>query len=376
MSAVPDLALTPPMGFNTWNHFGGNIHETLIEEIMDVLVESGLANLGYRYLNIDDGWMAPERDAQHRLVPDPKRFPRGIARLADQAHALGLKLGIYSCCGTKTCMGLPGSYGFETLDAETFAEWGIDFLKQDWCHVPFDDFPGKSHREVAEVLYGRISDAMEKTGRGMVLSMCNWGDGEPWLWARGIAHMWRTTPDIADSFRGENIPQGTWSVLRIFEHNRTLNAYAGPGGWNDPDMLEVGNGGLTPTQARSHFALWCLMAAPLLLGHDLRTMTDDTRNIIANRALIAIDQDPLGVQAAVDVQAGLYYLVKPLAGGATAIGVFNATLEPQEAVMDWERMAGRAVRWRTDVWSERTEAITGSSRVSVAPDETLVWRVW
>jgi alpha-galactosidase len=231
-----------------------HIDERLVLETIEALDQSGLKAAGYRYVNIDDGWMAPERDARGRLAPDPERFGGGIRRLADAAHAAGFKLGIYSDCGTKTCGGLPASYGHERVDAETFAEWGVDYLKHDWCNVPLEEFPGKTEGEVAEILYTRMSEALVATGRPIVLSMCNWGHGWPWEWARGLAHLWRTTPDITDLYRG------TWKyslgMVDIYHRNVPLADFAGPGGFNDPDMLEVGNGKMTDTEYRSHFALW------------------------------------------------------------------------------------------------------------------------
>ena len=261
MSIDLSLLPTPPMGFNTWNHFHMDITEQLVVETIEAFVAEGLRDAGYRYVNIDDGWMAPARDRRGRLTPDPARFPGGIRRLSDLAHQQGLKLGLYTDCGTRTCGGLPASYGHDQVDAEVFADWGIDYLKHDWCHVPFEDFPGLGEAQVAETLYGRMSDAIVKTGHPIVLSMCNWGHGHPWEWARGMAHLWRTTPDIADAFSGFT-PDGVMSVCEIFHRNIVLADFAGPGGFNDPDMLEVGNGGLSAVEEEAHFALWCLMAAP------------------------------------------------------------------------------------------------------------------
>ncbi len=363
------LAPTPPMGFNTWNRFGMDISEALIDETMDALVSTGLAELGYVHLNIDDGWMAPERSAAGALVPDPQRFPGGIKRLADRAHGMGLKLGLYSDCGRKTCGGLPASYGHERQDADTFARWGIDYLKHDWCHVPFEDFPGASEREVAQILYGRMSDALVATGRPVVLSMCSWGHGEPWEWARGVGHLWRTTPDIMDTYH-RDAHRGTQDMLAIFERNVVLDPFAGPGGFNDPDMLEVGNGGMTAVEYRTHFALWCMMAAPLLLGCDLRGVSAETLAIVGNRQLIAINQDPLGQQARrVWQEGGVHVLAKPLADGGQAVAVFNQTdgakdTAPQEHVS----AAGPAI----DVWTGARERV---GPVHLEPHQAKVWRV-
>lgn len=362
------------MGFNTWNRFGMHIDETLIERTMDALVETGLRDLGYVYVNIDDGWMAPERDAAGRLAPDPDRFPHGILRLAERAHALGLKLGIYSDCGVRTCGGLPASYGHERQDAETFASWEVDYLKQDWCNVPLEEFPGKTEREVAQILYGRISDALVAQHRPVVLSMCNWGHGEPWEWARGVGHLWRTTGDIEDVYRRTDERRGG-DLVGIFSRNVGLDAYGGPGGWNDPDMLEVGNGGMTDVEYRTHFALWCLMAAPLLIGTDLTALSLATRQILTNRHLIAVNQDALGRQARrVRHDGVLSLLVKPLAAGDAAVGLFNEGDEPCTTSVNWDALglSGDA----QDLWTGERRHVSGTEdHIQLAPHETKVWRV-
>jgi alpha-galactosidase len=372
------LAPTPPMGFNTWNRFGLDIHEGLLRETMEALVETGLRDLGYRYLNIDDGWMAPERDRRGRLAPDPRKFRGGIARLAEEAHRLGFKLGLYSDCGVKTCGGLPASYGHEREDAETFVSWGIDYLKQDWCHVPFEDFPERSEAEVAEILYTRISDALGRTGHPVVLSLCNWGHGYPWEWARGLAHLWRTTGDISDRFVAPG-PGFVGDVVSIFHRNVVLADFAGPGGFNDPDMLEVGNGGMSDMEYRSHFALWCLMAAPLLIGTDVRAMSPETRAILGNADLLDIDQDPLGRPARLVASAhGVHTLVKPLADGGVAVGLFNERDGAAAARVDWDRLAGtdgQVSLQLHDVWSGTDRTARGFETVEVPPHATLVWRV-
>ena len=371
----PGLAPTPPMGFNTWNHFGLKIDENLLAETIVALREQGLAELGYVNVNIDDGWMAPER-VTGRLQPDPQRFPGGIRRIADIAHAAGLRLGIYSDCGRRTCGGLPASYGYETEDARTFAEWEVDLLKYDWCHVPWEDFPGRSHAEVAQILYTRMAEAIAATGRPILLSMCNWGDGEPWRWARGLAHMWRTTDDIVDAYRREG---AGWrgDLLSIFRCNVALAEYAGPGGWNDPDMLEIGNGGMTTVEYETQFSLWCLMAAPLLIGTDVRTMTEDTRRILTNRELIAVDQDRLGRQARlVQSENGVHLLVKPLDRGDLAVGLFNEGDASASFRMDWDGLAGRGsgalIR---DLWTGEVRSACDQEEWSVLPHETKVWRL-
>jgi alpha-galactosidase len=274
-----DLALTPPMGWNSYNHFNCNISETLIRETADAMVESGMQAVGYEYVVIDDCWMAAERNPDGSLAPDPSKFPNGVQALAEYVHGKGLKLGIYLDRGTKTCGGFPGSYGYEVEDANTIASWGIDYLKYDNCS------PATGSSLVTD--YTNMSNALKATGRPIVFSMCSWGFPGSWVAGGKIAHLWRTTSDIKD----------TWeSILSIMDANSVSAAFAGPGAWNDPDMLEVGNGGMTDTEYRSHFTMWALMAAPLMAGNDLRNMTPETVAILTAPEVIAVNQDPLGHQ--------------------------------------------------------------------------------
>ena len=261
------LALTPPMGFNNWNATGCAISEQLITDTADIFVSSGLKDAGYRYVNIDDCWAAPERDPRTgRLTAHPERFPHGIAWLADYVHTRGLKLGIYTSAGTQTCARtMPGGLDHEEIDAQTFADWGVDYLKYDNCN--------NAGRPAIE-RYTKMRDALGKTGRPIVFSICEWGQNKPWEWAGDVGNLWRTTGDINDSWP---------SVVSILKQNAPLAAAAGPGHWNDPDMLEVGNGGMTDTEYRSHFSLWAMMAAPLLIGSDLRKATPETLRILTNR---------------------------------------------------------------------------------------------
>jgi len=272
-----DLALTPPMGWNSWNNFGCNVSESMIKAQADAMVSSGMKDAGYQYIVIDDCWQT-SRDANGYIIADPVRFPSGIKALADYVHGKGLKFGLYSCAGTMTCAGRPGSKGYESKDAEKYAEWGVDYLKYDWCYTS-----GQNSRQS----YQLMRDALEAAGRPIVFSICEWGSTQPWLWAQGIGHLWRTTGDI----------QANWaSVTNLLDLQVGLEKYAGPGGWNDPDMLEIGNGNMTQTEYRAHFSLWCLLAAPLIAGNDLRSMNADVIEILTNREVIAVDQDSLGVQ--------------------------------------------------------------------------------
>ncbi|GAA4970949.1 NPCBM/NEW2 domain-containing protein [Nonomuraea thailandensis] len=360
----PPLAATPPMGFNNWNAFGCDVNETLIKETADVLVSSGLKDAGYQYVNIDDCWSLRERGPDGRLVPDPAKFPSGIEGVADYVHSKGLKLGIYGDAGTKTCAGYPGSLGHEELDAQTWADWGVDYLKYDNCNNQSD---GSQEDYVRR--YTAMRQALDRTGRTIVYSICEWGTSQPWTWAKGIGHLWRTTGDISDN----------WASLRsIIRQNAPLAPYAGPGHWNDPDMLEIGNGGMTATEYRTHMSMWAMMAAPLIIGTDLRTASAETMAILGNRELIAIDQDRLGVQGAVvSDENGLMVLDKPLAGGDRAIALYNSTdTLATVGVATGETGLRRAGAYRlTDVWTGATTQVRSTISAGVPAHGTVVYRV-
>lgn len=337
-----DLAPTPPMGWNTWNTFHCHIDEELVLEMANALVTSGMADAGYEYVVIDDCWQV-DRDADGHIVADPERFPSGIAALADSIHALGLKFGIYSDAGFRTCQGRPGSFGYEATDAATYAAWGVDYLKYDWC----------AHRlKRARRVYPRMAAALAAQERDIVFSVCNWGWGDPWEWAPDIAHLWRTTWDIEASFAG-SIRAIHLNVLQILDRNEKLARFAGPGAWNDPDMLEVGNGDLTTAQNRAHFSLWCMMAAPLMAGNDLRTMPDSVRDVLTHPEVIAIDQDPLGVQGfRVGRDGPVEIWLKPLSNGDKAVCFFNRSGQPTEISIDFSgRFLLRADYFIRDVWA-------------------------
>ncbi len=323
-----NLAQTPQMGWSSWNKFQGNINEDIIKGIADAMVSSGLRDAGYTYINIDDCWHG-QRDADGFIQPDPKRFPSGMKALADYVHARGLKLGIYSDAGTETCAGRPGSLGHEYQDALQYARWEVDYLKYDWCNTTNVNPRGA---------YQLISDALCAAGRPIFLSMCEWGDNQPWRWARDIGHSWRIGPDIWCSFDSTRVfpTYVQYSVLDCINKNDSLRRYAGPGHWNDPDMLEVGNG-LTVNQDRAHFAMWCMMASPLILGNDVRNMSAETKAILTNRDLIAINQDELGVQGLRFLcRDGLDYWFKPLANGDWAMTIFNPTRKPIDCNLNWQ----------------------------------------
>ena len=287
----PELAATPPMGWNSWNTFRCDIDEHVIRETADAMVSSGMKDAGYEYIIIDDCWQVG-RDKEGVLIADPKKFPSGISALADYIHKKGLKFGIYSSAGPTTCANRPGgSKGYEWTDAKTFAAWGVDYLKYDWCGTDFD------HQSPIDS-YVRMRDALVATGRDIVFSICDHGRSDPWRWGSGVGHLWRTFKDIRPCFdcRGHRATNG---VLSILDHSDShqLFRYSGPGRWNDPDMLEVGNPGLNGHEARSHFGLWAVLSAPLIAGNDLRTMSDETREILTNKEVITINQDRLGNEA-------------------------------------------------------------------------------
>ena len=331
----PGLADTPPMGWNSWNKFGCDVSEKLIRDTADAMVKNGLRDAGYVYINIDDCWHG-QRDADGFIQPDPVRFPSGIKALADYVHARGLKLGIYSDAGAQTCGKRPGSQGHEYQDAQQYARWGVDYLKYDWCNTG----EGKSQRNPREA-YATMRDAIHAAGRPMIFSICEWGDNQPWEWAGNVGHLWRTTGDITHCWECEE-GHGSWSslgVLNILDKQAPLRKYAKPGQWNDPDMLEVG---LLPTanENRAHFSMWAMLAAPLIFGADVPSMAAEVRNILGNRDVIAVDQDPLGIQGFAFYKGrGIEYWAKPLANGDWAIAFLNRSDEPKKIAHDWSKHA-------------------------------------
>jgi alpha-galactosidase len=299
-------ALTPPMGWNSWNHFACNVTEADVRSAADAIVSTGMKSAGYIYVNIDDCWQG-KRDEQGVIHPNEK-FP-DIKRLSDYVHAKGLRLGIYSSPGPKTCAGYEGSLGHEELDAQTYARWGIDYLKYDYC-----SFQGNVPAQIAA--YKKMHDALEKTGRPIVFSLCQYGMDRVWSWGPSVGgNLWRTTDDISDDYD---------RMAYIGFGQNGLERFAAPGHWNDPDMLEVGNGKMNKDEYRTHMSLWCLLAAPLLAGNDLSKMTPETLALLTNLEVIALDQDPLGAQGYRVAQEGpLEVWVKPLADGSKAVGLFN-----------------------------------------------------
>ncbi len=323
------LALTPPMGWNSWNTFACNINEKMIKEMADAMVSSGIRDAGYKYLILDDCWLAPTRDSLQNLQADPKKFPDGMKAIGDYIHSKGLKFGIYNCAGTKTCAGYPGTRGHEYQDALTYASWGVDYLKYDWCNTE-----GINATEA----YTTMSKALAATHRPIVFSMCEWGTNQPWLWGAPIAELWRTTTDIGRGWYIKPNPHG-WAPLgftQIIDKEVNLRQYAGPGHWNDPDMLEVGNG-MPVNEDRAHFSMWAMLAAPLIAGNDLRHMSEETREVLTNRSVIAVDQDSLGIQALrYAVKDSVETWMKPLESGDWAVCFLNRSAEPKAIDFDWK----------------------------------------
>jgi alpha-galactosidase len=330
-SSVYPLAGTPPMGWNSWNKFGCDVSEELIRQIADAMVSSGMKDAGYEYVVIDDCWQV-DRDGNGNILADSKRFPSGMKALADYVHGKGLKFGLYSDAGTKTCQGRPGSRGYEFQDARQYAAWGVDYLKFDWCDTSTQD---------AKSSYELMRAALEASGRPIVFSICEWGTSRPWLWAKGVGNLWRTTSDISDRWEGaKKWPDGgccSYGMTEIVDQQVGLESYAGPGHWNDPDMLEVGNGGMTTEEYRAHFSLWAILAAPLIAGNDLRDMKPEIRDILTQKKVIAVDQDRAGIQGRrLRKEGNLEVWSKQLQDGSRAVVLLNRGTEDHEITVLWE----------------------------------------
>lgn len=347
------LALTPPMGWNSWNTFEVNINEDLIKETADIMVKSGMRDAGYTYIVVDDGWEALERDNDGNLVPDPKKFPSGMKALADYVHSLGLKFGIHNDAGTKTCNGFPGGRGHEYQDARLYASWGVDYLKYDWCATGTANAPET---------YKTMRDALYAAKRPVVFSLCEWGNNKPWEWAKDVGHLWRTTGDITDCYNCQG--EYDMGMRFILELQEGLEKYAGPDHWNDPDMLEVGNPGLTLVESRSHFTLWSMLAAPLMAGNDLRSMSPEILAILTNKEAIAINQDKLGKQAYQYMKhiSKLIY-VKELENNEWAIAWHNTGDKAFTQRIDWSHFQFLKGTYSVkDIWQDK---IIGTTRKNI-----------
>jgi alpha-galactosidase len=348
-----DLAATPPMGWNSWNTFQTRIDEKLIESTAYAMIANGMRDAGYVYVNLDDGWSTKDRDSSGNLVPDPVRFPNGMKVLADYLHARGFKFGIYNCAGTMTCAGYPGGRDHEEQDAKTYASWDVDYLKYDWCH---------SEGLKAPEAYKKMHDALVASGRPIVFSICEWGQNKPWTWAKGIGQLWRSTGDIAPCWDCKLQWQTGWKLL--LEQNVDLAQYAGPGHWNDPDMLEVGNGEMTHAESRAHFSLWCVLAAPLIAGNDVRNMKPEIQAILTNPEVIALDQDRLGKQGTrfrSDENGQVW--VKELSDGKWGICLFNTTAATERMKLNWSDLAflGTGKYQVRDLWAGKDLGDAGAS---------------
>ena len=335
--AQDKIAATPPMGWNSWNHFAEKVDDATIRATADALVSTGLRDAGYIYLNIDDTW-AGKRDASGVIHPNEK-FP-DMKALADYVHSKGLKLGIYSGPGPKTCAGYEGSLGHEEQDAQTYAQWGIDYLKYDWCQPPpqrVDDMKNA---------YTKMHDALVKTGRPIVLSLCQYGWHKVWEWGQSVGgNLWRTTGDITDRYN---------SMAEIGFNQNGLEKFAGPGHWNDPDMLEVGNGGMNEDEYRTHFSLWAMLAAPLIMGNDLTRMTPYTLDILTNREVIAVDQDPLGKQGFRVAEEGPFEVwMKPMSDGSKVVGLFNRQRTGEQITANFTQIGMHGEAAVRDLWLKK-----------------------
>jgi len=364
------LAVAPPMGWNDWYSAFCGVSAPLVEQTAQEMVSDGMKAAGYRYVNIDDCWMAPARDGAGNLVADPTRFPQGIKPVADYVHSLGLKLGIYEDAGTSTCAHLPGSFGHETQDAETFASWGVDYVKYDRCNIPYGDFPGATEQEVDETLFTRMSDALRATHRPIVFSVVDPDPGvDSWRWAAPVANLWRTTPDSEDNYG---------SVLANFEGTVGLYRHAAPGAWNDPDLLQIGNGGSSLLEYQTEFSLWAEMSAPLIASTNIADLTPAELAIYENRNVIAVDQDPLG-RAGVPVSSagGLWVMTKQLTDGDRAVVLFNsnntaATISTTAPAVGLRRASGYSL---INLWSNWVSETGGAISAFVPGHGVAMFRV-
>ena len=367
------LALTPPMGRNSWNKFGCNVSEDLIKSVADAIATNGMKDAGYQYVVIDDCWQV-SRDANGNIAADPKQFPSGIKALSDYVHSKGLKFGLYSDAGAKTCAGRPGSQGHEYQDALQYARWGADYLKYDWCNTGTRN---------AEEAYLTMSTALLSTGRPIVFSICEWGTAKPWLWGKGTGNLWRTTGDISDKWTSKKKwPDGTcceYGMVDILDMQIGLESFAGPGHWNDPDMLEVGNGGMTIPEYRAHFSLWALLSAPLIAGNDVRSMSPEIKEILTNSEAIAVNQDKLGREGRrIRKDRDLEVWAKPLSDGSRAVILFNRGATEADVGVSWEEIAypnHLSVKVR-DLWSHKdVGSFTGKYSAKVPSHSVVMLKI-
>ena len=350
LDSKTDLAPTPPMGWMTWNYFGTDISEKIVHDIADAMVNSGMVKAGYDHIMIDDGWQGG-RDNKNNMIPDPEKFPSGIKALADFVHSKGIKLGIYSDAAQLTCAGYTASLGFEEQDAKTFASWGIDYLKYDYCGAPSDS-------NTAKIRYKKMADALRNSEREIVFSICEWGGRQPWFWAAGVGgQLWRTTGDVRDTWK---------SLMYNLDINANLESHAGPGHWNDPDMLivglrgskgpagDLGGTGCNDIEYQSNMSLWCIMASPLIATNDVRNMNDETKRILLNEEAIAIDQDALGIQGTRKIKNDVWNIfVKQLVNGDVAIAILNRSDATQSAAINFNDLGLDGKYEIRDLWQHK-----------------------
>lgn len=376
------LASTPPMGWNSWNMFGHDIHETVVRETTDALVSTGLKDHGYEYVVIDDCWSVKDRrDGNGDLIPDPGKFPNGIQALAEYVHSKGLKLGIYSDAAEKTCANYPGSYGFEEQDAQLWASWEIDFLKYDYCHAP-------PEQAVAIERYTRMGEALRKTGREFLYSLCEWGRRNPHLWGREVGgHMWRVSGDVHDTW--VNIWHKNAYVTGVdvaIDIAHDVHEYGGPGGWNDLDMLLVGlegkgqiaGTGMTFLEYQTHMSLWCMACSPLMIGCDVRKLDIDSASLLMNREVLSVNQDPLGIPAKRVRQIGPCEIwTKRLVDSSVAVAVINRGSRGEEVTMKARDIGLLDIpKLARNLWTHQDMAdFTTELVLRVRPHETVLLKV-
>ncbi len=363
------LAKRPPMGWNSWNKYAcDGLNEKVVRETADAIATNGMKDAGYVYVNLDDCWQV-SRDSNGNIVADAAKFPSGIKALADYVHGKGLKIGLYTDAGTKTCGGRPGSLGHEYQDALQYARWGVDFLKEDWCNT----LPNQN----SESSYTLMRDALAASGRPILFSICEWGSTKPWLWAGPVGNMWRATGDIMDCWECKKSWGGN-GLSQILDQMSGIGSYSGPGHWNDPDMLQVGNGGMTTEEYRLHFSMWAMFSAPLLAGNDIANMSPTTKGILTNADVIAVDQDALGNQARrVKKMGDLEVWSKQMANGSRAVALVNRSAAPAKIQVDWQDI-GYPAELRAsvrDLWAGKDIAGAQSTYAAEVPVHGVVMLV-
>lgn len=372
------LAPTPPMGWMSWNFFGEDINEENLKATADLMVSEGFLDAGYEYLFIDDCWQGG-RDNRNNIIADPVKFPSGIKALADYVHSKGLKLGIYSDAAPLTCAGYTASLGFEEQDAKTFAEWDVDYLKYDYCGAPVDV-------ETAKARYKKMADALTNSGRDIALGVCEWGVRNPATWAGELGgSVWRTSYDVRDMWI-DTLRKGGLGIMDILEETVPVSKYARPGHWNDMDMLivglygkgdassDLGGVGCSDTEYQSQMSLWCMMASPLAMSNDLRSLNDETRRILLNKEVIAIDQDPLGKAAERVVKTDDYQVfLRPLSGDRYAIAILNTSDKTRNISVSFKDLSLPNRYKVRDVWAHKDLGSRTKWSGKVASHETKVF---